>query len=116
MNDYTWDLRLRRVPEGWHRNADDRTGLVDQAVAFGGCVMAKHSIRADPEQSGPQHRFPGRLSGEGRIHTSLKALPPAVTHSAAHHARIDAAARALSPGNGMPLNDQQLVGRRRQLG
>ena len=116
MDDDAWDLRLSRVPGRRHRNADDRARLVDQAVPFGRCVVAQNSIRADPEQSGPQNRLPGGLPRKGCVHTSLKALPSADVHLAAHRARTDAATRALPPGKGITLNDQQLLGRRRQLG
>jgi hypothetical protein len=49
VNDDAWDLYLRRVPGSRDRDADDRAGLVNQAVALGRRLVAQDRIRPGPE-------------------------------------------------------------------
>jgi len=50
---------------------------VDELVQFGGGLVAQRGTRPAAQDSGPQHRHPGRRAREGGIHTAIERLPAA---------------------------------------
>jgi hypothetical protein len=64
------------------------TRLIDEAMSFGRRLVAERRTGASPEQRRPELRIAAGSAGEGRVDTTLDALPPAVLNPVAYREDI----------------------------
>src|ERR1700678_3352863 len=85
VHDDTGDVaisgRIANVGDG---QVNQRAWLLRQAVQLSSRLMAQHRFRSSPQKHGPELRLAPKVTGEGRVHAALNALPVREPYAVAH--------------------------------
>jgi hypothetical protein len=77
-------------------------------MPLGRSLMAQNRSGTGSEQSGPEHRLPGWIPGEGGVHAALQPLPATAANPGPHGLGVDAQVPTLTSCDGGRLGLQVL--------